>query len=85
MQKALPSTKQKLSKLVGGMSEDVAREVLHYAQFLPAKNEGEKDFDAALNDMPKNVAQMFVDEAKEAKSKGELRPLFDKNGKLVKL
>lgn len=84
MQKVLPSTKQKLSKLVGGMSEELAREVLHYAQFLATQNKGETEFDAALNAMPADVARMFIDEAKEAKANGEIRPLFDTRGKLAK-
>lgn len=84
MQKTLPSTKQKISKLVGGMSDDLAREVLHYAQFLAAKSEGETEFDAALSSMPDELVQMFIDQANQAKAKGELQPLFDKNGKLIK-
>lgn len=84
MQKALPSTKQKLTKLVGEMSDDVAREVLHYAQYLASQNEGDTAFDSALMSMPDELAQMFIAEAAEAKQAGTIKPLFNKNGKLAR-
>lgn len=54
---------KKVAQIVRAMSPDMAREVLHYAEYLTAKRDADARWDVLLAATPDDALQRFVDDA----------------------